>query len=148
MTQTGHPDQPIRPRYGRHSRKPWLVRIAADIARPPSGHLGSSWVQSFSPQSPSTLAALQNDPGLCTLCAMRNSVSSSVSTAGARSGESGLEGIETAMASLWARADEHDDFIEADLAFHRAIFAASGNDLLLYIYDVISVEQPRGIGAL
>jgi DNA-binding FadR family transcriptional regulator len=52
------------------------------------------------------------------------------------------------MASLWARADEHDDFIEADLAFHRAIFAASGNDLLLYIYDVISVEQPRGIGAL
>ena len=32
-----------------------------------------------------------------------------------------------------------DEFIEADLAFHRAVFAACQNDLLLYIHDVVSV---------
>lgn len=43
------------------------------------------------------------------------------------------------MARLWATVDDPDAFIEADLAFHRAVFAAAGNDLLLYIHDVISV---------
>jgi len=47
--------------------------------------------------------------------------------------------ISVGMARLWATVDGPDAFIEADLAFHRAIFAAAGNDLLLYIHDVISV---------
>jgi GntR family galactonate operon transcriptional repressor len=46
--------------------------------------------------------------------------------------------IEAAMAALWDTADDRDQFIEADLAFHRAIFVASDNDLLLYIHDVVA----------
>jgi DNA-binding FadR family transcriptional regulator len=47
--------------------------------------------------------------------------------------------ITAAMAQLWATVAVPDQFIESDLAFHRAVFAACGNDLLLYIHDVISV---------
>jgi GntR family transcriptional regulator, galactonate operon transcriptional repressor len=47
--------------------------------------------------------------------------------------------ITAAMARLWATVDDQDAFIRADLAFHRAVFAAANNDLLLYIHDVISV---------
>jgi DNA-binding FadR family transcriptional regulator len=47
--------------------------------------------------------------------------------------------ISVEAARLWATVDDPDAFIEADLAFHRAVFAAAGNDLLLYIHDVISV---------
>jgi GntR family galactonate operon transcriptional repressor len=47
--------------------------------------------------------------------------------------------IAVEMARLWATVDDPDAFIEADLAFHRAVFAAANNDLLLYIHDVISV---------
>lgn len=43
------------------------------------------------------------------------------------------------MARLWATVDDPDAFIEADLGFHRAVFVAANNDLLLYIHDVISV---------
>jgi GntR family galactonate operon transcriptional repressor len=47
--------------------------------------------------------------------------------------------ISVEMARLWASVDDPDALIEADLAFHRAVFAAANNDLLLYIHDVISV---------
>jgi DNA-binding FadR family transcriptional regulator len=47
--------------------------------------------------------------------------------------------ISVEMARLLATVDDPDAFIEADLAFHRAIFAAAGNDLLLYLHDVISI---------
>lgn len=47
--------------------------------------------------------------------------------------------ITAALAQLWTTVGAPDQFIEADLAFHRAVFAACGNDLLLYIHDVISV---------
>ena len=47
-------------------------------------------------------------------------------------------GVSLAMAELWATADEPEAFVQADLAFHRSIFVASGNDLLLYIHDVVS----------
>jgi DNA-binding FadR family transcriptional regulator len=47
--------------------------------------------------------------------------------------------VAAAMARLWATVAESDEFIAADLAFHRAVFAACGNDLLLYIHDVVSV---------
>lgn len=47
--------------------------------------------------------------------------------------------ISVEMARLWATVDVPDAYIEADLAFHRAVFAAANNDLLLYIHDVISV---------
>ncbi len=47
--------------------------------------------------------------------------------------------IAAAMAALWATVEAPDEFIAADLAFHRAVFAACHNDLLLYIHDVVSV---------
>ncbi len=47
--------------------------------------------------------------------------------------------IAAAMADLWATADEPDAFIEADLAFHRTVFVAANNDLLLYVHDVVSI---------
>jgi DNA-binding FadR family transcriptional regulator len=47
--------------------------------------------------------------------------------------------IAAAMATLWATVEVPDAFIQADLAFHRAVFAACQNDLLLYIHDVVSV---------
>ncbi len=53
----------------------------------------------------------------------------------------GLQRIEAAMAALWATADEPAAFIEADLDFHRAVFLAAENDLLLYVHDVISVAM-------
>lgn len=47
--------------------------------------------------------------------------------------------IAASMSALWATVEAPDEFIAADLAFHRAVFAACGNDLLLYIHDVVSV---------
>jgi DNA-binding FadR family transcriptional regulator len=47
--------------------------------------------------------------------------------------------VSVAMAKLWATVEDPDAFIEADLDFHRAVFSAANNDLLLYIHDVISV---------
>ncbi|MCG5218253.1 FadR/GntR family transcriptional regulator [Streptosporangium sp. KLBMP 9127] len=47
--------------------------------------------------------------------------------------------LDETLAALYATADDPDAFIDADLAFHRAIFAASGNDLLLHIYEMISI---------
>jgi GntR family transcriptional regulator, galactonate operon transcriptional repressor len=47
--------------------------------------------------------------------------------------------ISVAMARLWATVEDPEAFVEADLAFHRAVFAAARNDLLLYIHDVVSV---------
>jgi GntR family galactonate operon transcriptional repressor len=47
--------------------------------------------------------------------------------------------VELAMAKLWATVDIPEAFIQADLEFHRAIFIASGNDLLLYIHDAVSI---------
>ena len=47
--------------------------------------------------------------------------------------------IAVAMARLWAAADDPGAYIEADLGFHRAVFAAANNDLLLYIHDAVSV---------
>jgi DNA-binding FadR family transcriptional regulator len=42
------------------------------------------------------------------------------------------------MAKLWATVDDPEAFVEADLSFHRSIFVASGNELLLYIHEVVS----------
>jgi len=45
-----------------------------------------------------------------------------------------------AMTDLWATVDDPDDqeaFVQADLAFHRAVFIAAGNDLLLHVHDAV-----------
>ena len=47
--------------------------------------------------------------------------------------------ITVAMAKLWATVDDPEALVEADLDFHRAVFSAANNDLLLYIHDVVSV---------
>ncbi|MDA8035528.1 MAG: FadR/GntR family transcriptional regulator [Actinomycetota bacterium] len=46
--------------------------------------------------------------------------------------------VQAAAARLWATVDEPEQFVESDLAFHRSIFVASGNELLLYVHDVVS----------
>ncbi|GAA5189953.1 FadR/GntR family transcriptional regulator [Rugosimonospora acidiphila] len=56
-----------------------------------------------------------------------------------RADRAAVRAIDEAMAALHATADDADAFIEADLAFHRAIFAASDNDLLLYIYEMVAI---------
>jgi len=55
--------------------------------------------------------------------------------------------IDEALAALYATVEDADRFIEADLAFHRAVFAASDNDLLLHVYEAISValRSVRGV---
>lgn len=45
--------------------------------------------------------------------------------------------VGSAMADLWASVEDTDAFVRADLAFHRAVFAAAGNDLLLHVHDVV-----------
>ncbi|MBZ5740981.1 FadR/GntR family transcriptional regulator [Nocardioides mangrovi] len=43
-----------------------------------------------------------------------------------------------AMSGLWATVEDADEeFVRADLAFHRAVFVAAGNDLLLHVHDQI-----------
>jgi len=49
--------------------------------------------------------------------------------------------VQQAMTNLWATVDEPEQFIEADLAFHRAVFVAGDNDLLLYIHDAVDVAM-------
>jgi GntR family galactonate operon transcriptional repressor len=56
-----------------------------------------------------------------------------------RADAAAIQRIDEALAGLHATADEPDPFIGADLAFHKAVFAAADNDLLLYIYDMISI---------
>jgi DNA-binding FadR family transcriptional regulator len=86
----------------------------------------------YAPQaSPADIAALADlrvalEPGVARLAAEQ-----------AGPAERGL--VAAAMARLWATVGDSDQFIQADLAFHRAICAACGNDLLLYIHDVMSV---------
>jgi GntR family galactonate operon transcriptional repressor len=50
-----------------------------------------------------------------------------------------IQRIGEAMAALYATVEDPDAFIEADLAFHRAVFAACRNDLLLYLYETIII---------
>jgi DNA-binding FadR family transcriptional regulator len=45
--------------------------------------------------------------------------------------------VGTAMVDLWACVDDTEAFVRADLAFHRAVFVAAGNDLLLHVHDVV-----------
>jgi GntR family galactonate operon transcriptional repressor len=47
--------------------------------------------------------------------------------------------IAASVSALWATVEAPDEFVAADLAFHRAVFAACQNDLLLYVHDVVSV---------
>ena len=53
--------------------------------------------------------------------------------------------VEQAMSRLWAAVDDPQEFIRADLDFHRAVFEASGNDFLIYVNEVVSsaMEQVR-----
>ena len=47
-----------------------------------------------------------------------------------------------AMTDLWATVEEADeDFVRADLAFHRAVFVAAGNDLLLHVHDQVEAAM-------
>lgn len=45
--------------------------------------------------------------------------------------------VGVAMAELWACLDDNEAFVRADLAFHRAVFVAAGNELLLHVHDVV-----------
>jgi DNA-binding FadR family transcriptional regulator len=84
----------------------------------------------FSPASPEDITILANlrvalEPGAARLAAESSSLAL-------------RRAVSLAMANLWATADDPEAFIEADLTFHRAVFVAAENDLLLYIHDVVS----------
>lgn len=42
-----------------------------------------------------------------------------------------------------AEAGEREDFVEADRAFHRALVAGTGNEILLSLYDALRDRQRR-----
>jgi DNA-binding GntR family transcriptional regulator len=46
-------------------------------------------------------------------------------------------------AELAALAEGGEDFVEADRAFHRALVAGTGNDILLSLYDALRDRQRR-----
>jgi DNA-binding FadR family transcriptional regulator len=46
--------------------------------------------------------------------------------------------VGVAMGTLWSTVDDQSAFVEADLAFHRSVFVAAGNDLLLYVHDAVA----------
>jgi DNA-binding FadR family transcriptional regulator len=83
------------------------------------------------------------DPGpadILALADLRVALEPGAARLAAESASAALRGvIAVAMATLWATVESPDEFIAADLAFHRAVFAACENDLLLYIHDVVSV---------
>jgi len=49
--------------------------------------------------------------------------------------------MEIALANMRAtvRKPDQREFIDADLEFHQAVVAASGNDLLIYIYEMMTI---------
>jgi DNA-binding FadR family transcriptional regulator len=53
----------------------------------------------------------------------------------------GLRQVEVALAGLWANTNDVDAFVKADLQFHRAVFVASRNDLLLYVHDMAAIAM-------
>ncbi|MEP6504062.1 MAG: FadR/GntR family transcriptional regulator [Betaproteobacteria bacterium] len=55
-----------------------------------------------------------------------------------------LDGIAEAYAGMVAAADK-DDLLEPDLAFHRRIAEATGNDLLAYIGNMLSLALRESI---
>jgi GntR family galactonate operon transcriptional repressor len=80
-----------------------------------------------------------SEEDIATLADLRVALEPGAARLAAESGDrAGRRAVELAMADLWSTADNPDEFIEADLAFHRAVFVASNNDLLLYIHDVVS----------
>jgi DNA-binding FadR family transcriptional regulator len=77
---------------------------------------------------------------IATLADLRVALEPGAARLAAEQASAGQRGaIAAALAQLHATVQAPDTFIEADLAFHRAVFAACGNDLLLYIHDVVSV---------
>lgn len=51
----------------------------------------------------------------------------------------GTRGIEEALAAMRASVGDPEPFIEADLAFHAAMFEASGNDLLVHLHQMMAI---------
>jgi DNA-binding FadR family transcriptional regulator len=80
-----------------------------------------------------------SDADVAVLADLRVALEPGAARLAAESGDpAGRTAVEHAMAELWSTVDDPVAFVEADLAFHRAVFVASNNDLLLYIHDVIS----------
>lgn len=59
----------------------------------------------------------------------------------AESGElSARRAVGMAMTDLWVTVDDPNDqdaFVQADLDFHRAVFVAAGNEILLHVHNAV-----------
>jgi len=51
----------------------------------------------------------------------------------------GIRRIEEALAAMRATLADPESFVEADLAFHAAVFEASGNALLIYLHKMMAI---------
>ena len=56
-----------------------------------------------------------------------------------QAGPDGVRGIEEALAAMRAAVADPESFIEADLGFHAAVFAASGNALLVHLHRMMAI---------
>jgi DNA-binding FadR family transcriptional regulator len=82
------------------------------------------------------------DADIATLADLRVALEPGAARLAAESGDrAARRAVEAAMVDLWTTVEHPDEFIEADLAFHRAIFVAAGNDLLLYIHDAFTIAM-------
>lgn len=55
--------------------------------------------------------------------------------------ESAVKEIANAFAEMESSARDPEAFVEADLAFHAAIFAATGNELLVHLNDMMAIAM-------
>jgi GntR family galactonate operon transcriptional repressor len=89
--------------------------------------------------------ALENadDPALiASLIEVRSLIEPAISRwAAERATASDLVAIEIALNGMKAHTASRDDFMEADIAFHRAIVAATHNFVILQLADAISALQ-------
>ncbi|HEY7431515.1 MAG TPA: FadR/GntR family transcriptional regulator [Streptosporangiaceae bacterium] len=56
-----------------------------------------------------------------------------------RATPAGVRGIEEALAAMRASVGDPVPFVEADLAFHAAVFEASGNALLVHLHQMMAI---------
>jgi DNA-binding FadR family transcriptional regulator len=98
----------------------------------------------WSPLDPDVLGALAQTPEGVTaqinaLLEARTLVEvGAAELAAARRGDDDLAAMAAAIAQMRAAADDVDRFVEADLAFHRAVMAAAGNAVIAALYGPIT----------
>jgi GntR family transcriptional regulator, galactonate operon transcriptional repressor len=82
--------------------------------------------------------AVSTTVDLATIADLRVALEPGAARLAAESADLGARrAVGLAMAGLWAAVEDPEEFVRADLAFHRAVFVAAGNDLLLHVHDAV-----------